>query len=134
AFSSDGQMIITGETIFMHDKPTGVVNLWKSDGTQKLEGLSSVIMSVACSPDNRLIVAGGWWGAWGLWKSDGTVVKVTRAHNGSLNAVDFSPDSEMFITAGNDGRAILWNREGEELRSLHDPQLAQGQAHTDEIW
>lgn len=134
AFSHDGRMIVTGEAISGDsiNNPTGIVKLWKSDGTflQNLAGLGRVIMSVAFSPDSQLIVAGSWGDRWGLWKSDGTVVKVA---NGSVNAVDFSPDNKMFITVGTK-QAILWSREGEELSKLWDPRLNQQQAHTDTIW
>ena len=128
AFSPDGKIIATASN--KGGNPIGTVQLWNPDhGTllKTLERRIGRLMTVAFSPDSKIIVSGGWFGQWMLWKKDSTEVKIQQGHLGSLNAVDFSPDGKMFATTGNDGLVKLWNLDGKELPKI--------EAHKDDaIW
>ena len=48
-----------------------------------------------------------------LWKQDGTFIsEVKQAHKDKINALEFSQNGKILVSAGNDGAIKLWNLQG----------------------
>lgn len=46
-----------------------------------------------------------------VWDRDGKIVAKLNGHSGRVNTAEFSPDGSRVVTAGKDGKAILWKWE-----------------------
>lgn len=89
------------------------------------ENENETLMTFALSPDGKLIAFGGWYGALYIWTTDGKKVEQKQLQ-GSLNSIDFSSNSEILATGGNDGKIRLWSQNGDLLQTV--------EAHKDAIW
>src|SRR5262245_18401822 len=68
------------------------------------------LLSVAFSPDSRLVAAGQDDGRITLW--DATTARIHRswrAHDGSVLSLAFSPDGKRLASGGRDGTVRLWD-------------------------
>lgn len=80
------------------------------------------VMSLAISPDYKIMVSGDKQGLITLWDfEDGRKINTLQAHNGSVNSVVFSPNGKVFASGSHDdgGKIKLWNRvNGEQIRTI----------------
>lgn len=68
--------------------------------------------SIAFSPDEELLAAGG-WGEVSVWRMrDGALLWSEKAHEQQVLALAFSQDGRLLVSGGIDGRAHLWNAAG----------------------
>jgi WD40 repeat protein len=83
-------------------------------------GHSLPAMSVALSPDGRVIVSGGLDKTLRLWDAaNGHELRTLTGHTQSINTVAFSPDGRTIVSGSADGALKLWDPvSGRELRSL----------------
>ncbi len=66
----------------------------------------------AFSPDGRLVASAGTGGAW-IWDAEtGKNVVEALGHMGTVRDVVFRPDGAQLLTAGLDGRAMVWDPYG----------------------
>ena len=66
---------------------------------------------------STVLASGGWEGEVALWNpSDDHPYHIWKAHSGYVNGVRFSGDN--LVTAGYDGKLIVWDRDGERLRHV----------------
>jgi len=75
----------------------------------RCQGLVRGAYSISCSPDGRLLAAGGGDGAVHLW--DTTTWRqrrVLRGHNGAVTALAFLPGGRL-ISASADTTALVWD-------------------------
>ncbi|HAX76429.1 MAG TPA: hypothetical protein DCY88_11465 [Cyanobacteria bacterium UBA11372] len=74
-----------------------------------------IVHSVAISPDNKTIAAGGSDGNLYLWNLQGKLTrKMLTVPNNRINSVAFSPNnSNILVAGGSDGKLRLWNLQGQ---------------------
>jgi WD40 repeat protein len=90
-----------------------------------LEGHLYAVISVAFSPDGKMLASGGMDNAIKLWRvSDGTLLKTLSGHNYTVMSVTFCPDGTMLASDCVAGTLKLWNMpDGDPVWCLYDPAL-----------
>jgi len=101
----------------------GTFRLWDAANgreLQKFAGLPGAVLSVACSPDKRLALAGDSDGRVTVWDlTSGRELQNYLAHHGNVRSVAFSPDGKFAWSGGDDGTVKLWEVvSGRKLHSL----------------
>jgi len=76
---------------------------------------------VEFSPDERILISGGWEGRVRLWAlPDGKVLNEWQAHDDTVNGIVFVSNTRL-ITAGYDAHLVRWSVQGEKLQDLKLP-------------
>ncbi len=90
-------------------------NLWQGDET--------VILTMACSSDGRLIAVGGDDKSIRIIEKDtGSETVFQSGHDDEITSLAFHPDSGMIASAGLDKQVKLWDvKEGQEVAALTVP-------------
>ncbi len=85
-----------------------------------LGGHEKPVITIAFSPDGRLLASGGWEDTILLWDvSSGTKLKRLAGHERGVRSVAFSPDGQLLASGSGDMTIRLWEvSSGEELRRL----------------
>ena len=83
-------------------------------------GHSSLIVSVAVSPDNKFVVTGSHDKTARLWDvKTGAEIHSFEGHSAEINSVAVSPNGSYILTGSDDETARLWSVDtGKELRSF----------------
>jgi dipeptidyl aminopeptidase/acylaminoacyl peptidase len=120
AFSPDGRSLAAAGW--------GQVRLW--DMTKSREGPrfhthAANLVSVAFSPDAKLLMGGSLWGNVGVWEAaTGKEVRAFQANESGLDALVFSPDGKLLALAGLDRTIHLWDvAAGKERHSLSGGEI-----------
>ncbi len=113
--SPDGRNAVTGSGMVAPDRTTELGELCRFDlATGELLGppvrVAAIVMSVALSPDGRLILAGCSDGKARLFDA-GTGLPLARPleHKGRVRAVAFSGDGRRVVAACSDQTAQVWD-------------------------
>ncbi|KYC37617.1 hypothetical protein WA1_39830 [Scytonema hofmannii PCC 7110] len=97
------------------------VNFTRADLSQSVfaKQLTS-ILSVAFSPDSRLLATGDVNGEIHLWQiADGQPILNCKGHAGWVHSITFSPDGKMLCSASSDHTVKLWDvSDGSCLKTL----------------
>jgi WD40 repeat protein len=73
--------------------------------------------ALATSPDSRLIAAGSLNGLIRLWQlPDGKAAGQWLAHRTTVNGIVFLDDGSRLLSAGYDGRIVIWTDQGRLIR------------------
>ena len=76
-------------------------------------GHSSLVNSVAFSPDGRTALSGSWDSWVKLWDvATGKELRTFRGHTHAVYSVAFSPDGRNALSGGSDGTLKLWDLAG----------------------
>ncbi len=76
-----------------------------------LPGDGQALMAVAFSPDNKLIVSGGYDNAVKVWDvATGALTRSFTGHSSTIWAVGFSPDGKWIASASADHTVKIWKR------------------------
>ncbi len=135
AGQGDAAMALALQAVQIEDPPSEALlalrKVTVSPGTRFiLEGHSHAVQAVSISPDNHLALSGSCAsldtrgictaGELILWDLDTqTELRRWTAHSGWVTAVTFSPDGQILISSGEDGRIILWDAaSGEEIQQM----------------
>ncbi len=119
AITPDGKRFVTGGTHLM---------LWNTiDTTPVVDLLAAVadkyqppILSIAISPDGKMLAAGDSDGHLGIWDLEkrGEIISI-EANQGGVTQVAFSPNSEQIATTNYSGEVKLWQAsDGKPDKSL----------------
>ncbi|MFN4258255.1 MAG: WD40 repeat domain-containing protein [Gemmataceae bacterium] len=97
-----------------------IFDLVKEREVCQLPGYHGKVYSIAFSPDNQTLAAGGEDGNVRLWNIDNSRLKtVLTGHEGGVLAVAFSPDGELLATGSEDRTWRLWGvQQGADLGTL----------------
>lgn len=75
-----------------------------------LKGHTDQILSIAISPDDKILASGGLDETIRLWDIGAkTHVKTLTKHNSSVRCVSFSPDGKVLASADERGSVYLWD-------------------------
>jgi WD40 repeat protein len=122
AISPDGLSAAMGS-----GKGVSLWNLRSGEMKQALKGQRGFVISVAFSPDGKLIAGGGDENTVQLWEAEGG--KSRRVLSGPdewghFTSVAFFPDGKTLATASNNGSKLLWDPITGKHKSLPNAQLA----------
>jgi WD40 repeat protein len=120
--TADGQWVATGSG---HPSQPGELALWDAATGKRrwLRRYARGIRSLACTPNGRQLVAGGYDGIARLLDlASGQLLREFRGHAEGVNAVAVSQDGRWLVTGGLDSAVILWNLEsGARIRAWQAP-------------
>jgi eukaryotic-like serine/threonine-protein kinase len=115
AFSPDGRVLAVArkEILELHEATTGNL-LVQLPGT-----IEDHAYSLAFSPDNRFVAAGGMYGGVVVWEvASAKILARLKPHSSFVSGLAFSPDGQRLATGGSDqyltvGRVADWHKEVE---------------------
>eukprot|EP00953_Heterococcus_sp_UTEX-ZZ885_P034309 17779-Heterococcus_DN1.PRE.1 len=62
-----------------------------------------------------------------LWGADGKQIKTLREHTGPVRSLDIVQNTGGFMSTSNDGTAMLWSLDGQQLAVMPHPPSREGQ-------
>ncbi|BAY98045.1 protein kinase [Tolypothrix tenuis PCC 7101] len=108
---------LVGSQIYGYVRYQGVLSNSFSERTLPVH--SSLVRSVAISPDGKTLVSGG-YKTIKLWNLEtGKEIRTLTGHSGNVSSVAISPDGKTLVSGSEDKTIKLWNLEtGKEIRTL----------------
>ena len=113
SYSTDGLLIATVAASAENDQygwPAGYVQLWNAlDGKEIAQLSVEDAVSIAFSPDSRLVATGSLDGTLRLWEvPGGRLLMEARKHYQQVQRIAFTPDGTSLITGSLDGTIVRW--------------------------
>ncbi len=100
----------------------GTIRLWDLQTREQIEPVpadTGDAITVAFSPDGRLLLAGNGRGEVTGWSMDDRRVAIPtfRAHRSGVWEIEFDAQGSRFATASDDGRVRIWDTSSQELEA-----------------
>jgi len=116
AFSPDGKWVVGTTGVGRLDSGGKRVRMWEAaTGKQVWQGLATGMLCVEFTADGKSVLTGSQDGVLRAWNpSSGKLVKSWPAHGKAVRQLAPVKDA-TFVSAGDDGTAILWDTAGKEL-------------------
>jgi WD40 repeat protein len=92
--------------------------VYNASEVSRFNAQQTSMLSLAASPNQKLLVSGGVDRTVRLWQSDGKLLKTLYGHSDQVTAVAFSSDSRLIASASADQTIILWDQNGNRLHRL----------------
>ncbi|MDD5452680.1 MAG: WD40 repeat domain-containing protein [Candidatus Bipolaricaulis sp.] len=106
AFTPDGYFLVVGWGKILRVWDTAVGLLYHNE----LWGHESCAITVAVSPDGRLLLSGSLDETARVWDAEtGACLAVLDGHGAVVQAVGFSPDGSLIVTASDNGLVHIWD-------------------------
>jgi len=117
AFSPNGEMLASADR-------NGGISIWDPDNAQELftlAGHKTAITALSWRTDSKLLASSSEDGAVKIWElKEGKQVKNWAAHAGGALCVNYASDG-LLVTCGRDNAVILWDSNGNKIRSMTGP-------------
>jgi WD40 repeat protein len=112
-YSADGSKLATvmaNEEYDQYGHPAGFVQIWSGENGKQIRQLDlDDAVSLAFSPDGRILATGSFDGTLRLWEVDsGGLLVETRSQYGSIQRLVFTQDGTRLISGSSDGTISLW--------------------------
>ncbi len=125
SYSADGLIMATVAAKVEYDQygwPAGFVQLWNAlDGKEMAQLNVDDAVSIAFSPDSRILATGSLDGTLRLWEvAGGRLLMETRRHDQQVKSLAFTPDGRGLISGSLDGTILHWGIPP-TLRSSYTP-------------
>jgi WD40 repeat protein/beta-lactamase regulating signal transducer with metallopeptidase domain len=117
AFSPDGKQVASCTGAFNQKDQPGRVQVWDVKTGEEVANLpgdkhTSLIVSVAFSPDGKWLATAGWEGVVNVWKADGFAHhKTLKANDQPVRSLCFHPKNGLLAAGGFDGAIRLYDPE-----------------------
>ncbi len=100
--SADGTTLVTsgGE---------GLIGIWKANEGVTFLNCREAAYNIDLSPNGRYLLTSGVKNTFRFWEVNSGSFKDMSAHEGTITALQFGPDSTIFATGSMDGKAMLWS-------------------------
>lgn len=113
AFSPDGSLLAAGGSNSPRLEAPGNVTLWDTATGKERRSLTvptACVLTVAISPDGRMLASGGIDPAVRLWEvATGKERHALKGHEGRVYALAFSPDGRHLASASSDAPVFVWD-------------------------
>jgi eukaryotic-like serine/threonine-protein kinase len=114
AFSRDGKAVVT-------DGADGIVRRVALDGgpATELRGHSSLVAGTRVAPDGSSFLSYSYDGTVQVWRTrDSTLGRRFAEHTGLVADVEYVEHGRRVVSAGEDGRLLVWSAEGTDFSVL----------------
>jgi DNA-binding beta-propeller fold protein YncE len=128
AFSPDGETIITAGGLNNARRSAGELKIWDAESGELLHtltGHTKMVLSVACSPDGKLIASGGFDRTVRIWNAETGVQTALFKGDSAARSLTFSRDGKTLVAGlGWSGDVKFWDTATfRELRTLKAKNL-----------